>query len=92
MKIGFLYDGRPLQGLSSGTAGQGSFFLIFTHQSAAGASLRRQGAVAIIVSDGEGGKNPASSLNTTIFTGKISTGEMFLKKPERSRADPVKIY
>jgi len=30
--------------------------------------------------------------HTTIFTGKISTAEMFLKKPERSRADPVKIY
>ena len=60
MKIGFLYDGRPLQGLSSGTAGKGSFFLMFTHQSAAGASLRRQGAAAIIVSDGEWGKNSAS--------------------------------
>ena len=30
-------------------------------------------------------------MNTTIFMGKISTGEMFLKKPERSRADTLKV-
>ncbi len=39
-------------------SGARKFFLIFSHQSAAGASL--SGAAAIIVLDGEGDKNPAS--------------------------------
>ena len=36
-------------------------------------------AAAIIVPDGECGKNPASYLNNTIFIGKIGSGKMHEK-------------
>jgi len=51
------------------------FFLIVTDPPRGAPS----GAAAIIVPDGESGKNPASYLNTTFFIGKIGSGKMHEK-------------
>ena len=61
-----IYERSPPQGLSEARRA-GSFFEFFVTDPPRGAP---SGAAAIIVPNGESGKNPASYLNTTIFIGK----------------------
>ena len=80
MKIGFLYDGRPLQGLSSGTAGQGSFFKFLLINPPRGrpfgGRVRRQSSYLME----SGVKISASLMNATIFKEKSALVKCFHKK------------